>query len=113
MSNEMQNGRQMRFTEDELALIRATFKGNEPLLKLMRKVFLPELDPEAPIGQMIDLYYSLPMDQSLEDIGMKTVARNTVIGHIDMQLMQLKFLSEQDDLTPEEALQKLKKNSTK
>ena len=35
----MEQGKQMRFTEDELRLIRDTFKGNDRLLKLMRKVF--------------------------------------------------------------------------
>jgi len=44
---------QMRFTESELDLIRRTFKGNEALLKLLRKVFLPEIDPDAPLGQLL------------------------------------------------------------
>jgi len=55
-------GRQMMYTEDELTLIKATFKNNEKLLKLMRKVFLPEYDPNAPLGQVIDLWLSLPVN---------------------------------------------------
>ncbi len=31
----------MRFTEDELILIKTTFGGNERLVKLLRKIFLP------------------------------------------------------------------------
>jgi len=110
----MQNGQQMRFTSDELALVRATFKGNDPLLKLMRKVFLPEIDPEAPIGQVIDLYMTVQTDGLTEEQALVNLkARNSLISRVDQMLMQLKLLSEMDDLTPEEAIMKLRKNSNK
>lgn len=110
----MQQGRQMRFTEAELGLMKATFKDNEPLLKLLRKIFLPELDPQAPLGEMIDLWMSLPTkDQTPEQIAIALTARNSLIQHIDMQLMQLKSLAGAESLTPEEVQARAKMDSAK
>jgi hypothetical protein len=109
----MQNGQQMRFTDEELTLIRNTFKGNDTLLKLMRKVFLPEIDPDAPIGQIIDLWMTVSItEKTPEEAYAHLIARNTVISHVDQMLMQLKILAE-TNLTPEEALTTLRKNSNK
>lgn len=110
----MQNGQQMRFTEYELSLIRNTFRDNEELLKVMRKVFLPEIDPDAPIGGLIDLWMTVQIaDKTPEQAYPHLVARNTLIQHVDSQLLQLKVLAEMGNETPEEALQRLKKNSSK
>jgi hypothetical protein len=110
----MQNGSQMRFTEQELSLIKNTFKGNDELLKVMRKVFLPEIDPDAPVGQVIDLWLTVQIsDKTPEQAYAQLLARNTLISHLDQQLLQLKMLSEMGDETPEEALSRLKKNSSK
>jgi hypothetical protein len=110
----MQQGRQMIFTDHELSLIKNTFKGNEELLKLMRKVFLPEIDPDAPLGQTIDLWMTVALtDKTPQDAYVHLLARNSLISHLDQQLLHLKFLSEMDDETPEEALARLTKNSTK
>src|SRR5690348_14705345 len=109
-----QNGRQMRFTEGELSLIRSTFKGNTDLLKLMRKVFLPELDPKAPFGQMIDLWMTVPLKQlSPEQAAIQLIARNELINHLDQMLMQLQALAEMKEETPEEATERRKKDSSK
>lgn len=115
MPKETKNtGQQMRFTDGELSLIRNTFQGQEDLLRLMRKVFLPELDPKAPLGQMIDLWMTVKVDEMTpEQAVINLKARNTLITHIDQQLIQLKLLAETTDITPEEALDKLKKNSNK
>lgn len=117
MPNEktgMQSGQQMRYTDNELNLIQATFKNNEELLKLLRKAFLPELDPEAPIGQTIDLWMTIPLDGlTPEQAIINLKARNSLISHVDQRLMELKVLAESDNLTPEQAVERLRKNSNR
>lgn len=108
------NGSQMRITSEEQELIKSTFLNNERLLKLMRKMFLPELDPNAPIGQMIDLWMSLPIkDMTPEQAYTNIVARNTLIAHIDQVLMQLFLIARLEKTNPEEAKAKLVADSSK
>ncbi len=109
-----QNGSQMRITNDELELIRRTFGGNEPLLKLMRKIFLPELDPTNPIGQNIDLWMTIPVSElSVEEAVINLKARNSLISHLDQQLMTLKVLSEREEMSDGQARAKAEKDSAK
>lgn len=106
-------GKQMRLTPDDLAIIKSTFKGNDTLLKLMRKVFLPELDPTAPLSQLIDLWMTVPVkDMSTEQAMINILARNTVIGHLDMCLTMLSTLANVEEPTAEEQAQKDAANST-
>lgn len=110
----MEQGKQMRFTKAELETIRHTFKGNEELLKLMRKVFLPEIDPNAPLGQIIDLWMTIPTNQlSAEEVLVNVKARNALISHIERQLLQLKALAESNSETPEQQKERIKKDSLK
>lgn len=105
--------KQMRFTEDELATIKNTFKGNDNLLKLMRKVFLPEYDVTAPIGQVIDLWLATPIDKLGDEEAIHLIrTRNAMIGHTEFQLQQLKTLANQEEKSAEEIKEGLKKNSS-
>jgi hypothetical protein len=109
-----QQGSQMRILPEEIALIRHVFKGNEPLLKLLRKIFLPELDPQAPFGQMIDLWMTIPVkEMTPEQAHINILARSQLIMHVDQQLIQLKYFAESEETSAEEALAKLKKDSNK
>lgn len=102
----------MRFTESELALIKSTFKDNELLLKLLRKIFLPELDPTAPLGQMIDLWMTVNVkEMSAEQALINIIARNQLISHLDSQLIQLNALANMSEETTEERTTRQKKNS--
>jgi len=104
----------MRFTDEELALIQATFKGNEKLLKLMRKVFLPEYDPYAPLGQTVDLWMVLDIKGlDPQQAYLRMLSRNELIVHIEQQLLQLKALSLQTNETEKEKDERRKKDSTK
>jgi hypothetical protein len=109
-----QVGGQMRYTEEEINIMRATFHGNEKLVKLLRKVFLPTLDPEAPLGQMVDLWMTLPVthETPAEDVKVAVIARNQIIAHVEGRLMELTVLS-QAIKSPEEVTAGLKKDSTK
>ena len=112
--NEQEQGRQMRFTDDELNLIKTTFGDNERLLKLIRKVFLPEFDPNAPLGQMIDIWMTIPIKElSPEQAYQLIAARNELVSHVDQQLIQLSVLANTEAKTVEELKAERKTNSTK
>jgi len=110
----MDKGRQMRYTDEELSLIKSTFKDNERLLKLLRKCFLPEYDVNAPIGQVVDLWMTLDLAGLTEqEREIRIFARNGLIQHIEHQLQELNILSEMKDETPTEKEERLKKDSVK
>ncbi len=110
----MEQGSQMRITPEEMELIKRTFSGNEMLVRLMRKLFLPELDPKAPIGQMVDLYMTIKVEElSMEDALVKLRARNELISHVDQVLMTIKLISEMTLPDSGEAIARLKKDSAK
>ena len=111
---EEQIGSQMRITPQERALLESVFKGNEELLRVLRKIFLPELDPYVPIGQNLDLWMTLPLEEMTPEAALINIkARNSVIAHLESCLRTIKILAESPDETPEEALQRLKKDSSK
>ena len=104
----------MRIKPEEVDMIKSAFKGNETLLKVLRKVFLPELSPDTPLGQQIDLWMTVPLQNLDPDQAMiNIIARNQLIQHVEAQLLQLKILAETDAKTLEEAREALKKDSNK
>ena len=108
------NGKQMRFSTEELAKIKALYGSNEEALKLLRKVFLPELLPDAPIGQNIDLWMTFKIeDMDADQALINLKARNTLISHLEQCLLQLSLLAGQKDETVEDTISRLKKDSTK
>jgi hypothetical protein len=100
----------MRFSDEEINIFRGVFGGNEKLVKLMRKLFLPTMDFEAPLGQMIDLYMTLPVTQETpsEDVKIAVMSRNQLIAHVEHCLMQITVLSQ-----PEVKTEVNPKDSTK
>lgn len=107
--------KQMRITPEEMEVIRRVYggTGGEHTLKVLRKIFLPEFDPNAPLGQNVDLWMTLdvkmmPPEQAWHHI----VARNTVITHIEQQLIQLSLLANSKEDSPEEKSAKEKANDT-
>ncbi len=106
-------GSQMRITPQEMSILQGTFKDNEALLRLMRKLFLPELDPTVPLGQNMDLWMTLKVeDLPPEQAIINIKARNSLIQHLDQVLQMIKVLAERDE-TPEDAIMRLKKDSSK
>jgi hypothetical protein len=104
----------MRITDTDKSLIRNTFKGRDDLLKLMRKFFLPEITEDTPIGQIIDLWMTIKIeDMTPEEAVINLKARNSLIQHIEQRLVELQVLSASGEDTPEESLTKLRKNSSK
>jgi hypothetical protein len=105
---------EMRITPEEIDLLKSSFKGNTKLLKLMRKIFLPEITPDAPLGQNIDLWMTIPIQNlTNEEKVANLIARNNLIQHIESQLLQLRILAETDVKTLEEAREAVKRDSNK
>ena len=114
----------MRYTEEELNLIKKTFCDNDELLKIVRKVmlqmplstleekirkdtfnpemmavmrksFLPELDGEAPLNQVVDLWLTVQLADKLPEQALPIIqARKIVIDYIGQQLAVLSGASE-------------------
>ena len=102
---------EMRITPEEKTTIEQTFGNNPKLLKLMRKIFLPEYDPNAPIGQTVDLWTVKDISvMTPEEVKTYFMARRDLIMHIESQLMQLKVLSQKTE-TVGEVMKRMKKNS--
>lgn len=109
----MSNG-EMRISDTDLSMIKNTFAGKDELLKVIRKIFLPEITADAPIGQSLDLWMTLKVeDMSPEDALINIKARNTVIQHVEMCLNQLKVLAGMKEESVEETKKRLKKDSNK
>lgn len=105
---------QNRFSESELATIKSLFGGDDSKLILLRKIFLPELDLNAPIAQMVDLwmgknYQEMPADEAKINI----IARRDLIMHIESALQMLQLLANTKEETVEQLGARMAKNSSK
>jgi len=108
--------RQIRYSDGELEIIKNTFADNLPLLKTMRKVmlqlpfseaeemsfhkalnpevmkvvrksFLPEIDGNAPLNQVVDLWATVQVLDKLPDIALLHLkARELLIKYLGEQL---------------------------
>ena len=103
-----------RFSKEEMDWIKRIFKDNEKALKTIRKIFLPEYDSNCAIGQIVDLWLPLDIMQiPVQDRELVILARNRLILHIEQQLQQISILAQIKDETPEERVERLKKDSSK
>ena len=108
-----------RYNDQELTIIKSNFSDNDGLLKAIRKVFLqspltaldlsyleaikkkelmdiirkeflPVIDPEAPINQIIDLWMTVDVKgKTLEECYTHFQAREKLIKYLDQQLKEL------------------------
>lgn len=104
----------MRITDLELSEIKKLYAENPTALKMLRKIFLPEVSAEAPIGQNLDLWMTMKIeDLDPEQALINLKARNTVIQHIEQCLLQLSLLAGAPNESVEDTKSRLAKNSTK
>ena len=115
----------MRYTEIELNTIKEVFSENEELLKTIRKImlqmplnavdlaelefirkpnilnvlrktFLPTLDPDAPLNQIVDLWMTVQLaDKEPLDALYQLRARELLINYINQQLKVLEDKSKE------------------
>ena len=108
-----------RYSEEELSMISASFFENNDLLmairkfflqgeltphqeqylksltpditKLLRKCLLPEIDPDAPLHQVVDLWLTIDTTNKLpEDSILDMKARKIVISYLEQQFDRLR-----------------------
>lgn len=107
-------GGQMRITNEDLQMLKSMFADNDQALMLLRKIFLPELSPDVALGQQIDLWMTVPVDNMHPDEALVNLkARNLLINHLEQRLLQLKQLAGRKDETVEETKRRLEQNSNK
>ena len=110
--------RKMRFTEEELSLINSTFGGNESLvmsvrkfflqaetpeefktlneqitgdtLLVLKKVLLPEIDADAPLGQVVDMWRNIELkSKSVEETNLAMESVQIVIDYLSQRFTAL------------------------
>lgn len=116
----------MRYNDEELSTIKDLFAENDDLLRVLRKVFLqmplnaidlalaevfktpktsavlrkaflPALDPEAPINQITDLWFNVDIaSRTPEEAMWHLKARRYVINYLNQQLESLGGKSKQE-----------------
>lgn len=105
---------EMRISDEELQEIKALYAENPRALKLLRKIFLPEITADAPISQNFDLWMTMKLDgKSPEEKLIALEARNSLIQHLENCLMQISILAGQKTETVEQTKARLEKNSSK
>lgn len=81
------------YSEDELKLIQDIFKDDRNI-KILRKVFLPSYDYDAPIGQAFDLMSMAPLEQmGISERLMRVEVVRGIMKHIEARLLDLKVLA--------------------
>lgn len=88
---------QMELTEVEKTTAKKNFNSkNEEMVNLMHKVFLPTLDGEAPINQMVDLWLTLDVNNKTPEAASQQIeARGFVIKFLSQQLKVLEGKDEE------------------
>lgn len=106
--------KEMRISDSELEEIKKLYAENPTALKLLRKIFLPEISVQAPLGQNMDLWMTLKIeDLTPEQALINIKARNTVIQHVEQCLLQLSLLAGTSKESVEDTKKRLAQNSTK
>lgn len=104
-------------TPEEVKELQSVFKGNEKLIKTLRKLFLPTAyDPELPIEEMMGDAWMVDKDFSqMQGAEIKPIvlARQDAIKFILGGLIKLKVIANTADATPMEEAYRRSKDSTK
>jgi hypothetical protein len=106
--------KETRMTDDDFARIKGMFADNDGNLKVLRKIFFPELSDTNPVGMNFDLWTKLDLTGlSPEQKVIKVEANQMMVAHIEACLSMLKTLAGSKDETPEQTRKKLIQNSSK
>lgn len=104
-------------SDDEYSLVRSTFKGNDKLIKVLRKLLLPTaFDPELPIEEMSGDAWMVDRDFasiSVEEVKTIVASRQEAIKFVLGGLIKLKVIANTESETPMEAAFRRQKDSAK
>ena len=102
---------------DEITLIRNTFRGNEKLIKVLRKLFLPSaFDPELPIEEIGGDVWMANFDftqMPSTEVKPLVLGRQDAIKFVLGGLIKLKVIANQEEETEIEKAYRRSKDSTK
>lgn len=104
-------------SSDEVKLVQNTFRGNEKLIKVLRKIFLPTaFDPELPIeeigGDVWMANFDFTQMQSTE-VKPLVLGRQDAIKFVIGGLIKLKVIANQTEMSEIELAYKRSKDSAK
>jgi len=104
-------------SEAELSLVRSTFKDNDRLIKVLRKVLLPTaFDTDLPIEQMRDDAWMASVDfeqMGVNEVKAIVVARQNLIKFVLGGLIKLKLMANDTPKTAQQIATARAANSTK
>lgn len=104
-------------TDDDLAIIRGTFKNNPRLFNVIRKILLPTInDPALPLEEMMNDVFLQSIDwQSVpaEHIKPIMLGRMEAVKFIAGGLIKLKYLAHTEETSAQELEARRKKDSVK
>lgn len=104
-------------SDEEVALIRSTFKDNPKLMAVIRKVMLPTIsDPSLPIEEISNDAFLAGLDigaMPKEELKAIMLARQDAIKFIVGGLVKLKVFAHSREETPDEAERRRYKDSAK
>jgi hypothetical protein len=97
--------------DSEEEAILKPLRGSAEALKLLRKIFLPTLDKDIPVGQSVDLWMTVKLDDPTRDkVNIK--ARELLIKKLETALGTLEGGKERVDLTPGRTAEELINRNT-
>ena len=80
---------QGELTESEASLIKG-FASKPNAMAILRKTLLPELNPEAPVGQLVDLWINIDTKNKLvEDAHLEMRAKDIFVKYLKQQFKEL------------------------
>ncbi len=106
--------KETRLTDQDYALIKSMFADNDANLKVLRKIFFPELSADNPVGMNFDLWTQTNFDgMSAEEMVIAVQARKMLVMHVEACLQMLKTIAGSKEETPEQTKNRLMKDSAK
>lgn len=104
----------LRITKEDKQLLRQAFRGNDALMKVMIKMFLPTgFDPDLPVEYISDIwgdrdFAAIPNDE----VKAIVLARQDLIKYVRGTLSQIKLYANTVEETADDVMKRIQKNSS-
>jgi len=103
-----------RMSPSDIAVLKAMFEEREGAVEVIRKIFYPELTADNPIHLNKDMYLDLDLSHMSPDQKVIAVeAHQKMVRHVEGCLAVIKTLLGEKNETPEQVLERLRKDSSK
>jgi len=104
-----------RITPTDIAVLKAMFEEREGAVDVIRKIFYPELTADAPLHANHSMYTErlLLNDMSPEQKVIAVESHQKLVQHVEGRLQVIAALIGRKDESPEQVLERIKKDSGK